>query len=193
LQLCRQAALTDPASAVAALALASACREQQDLAGARQELGRAIALGPDWEAAHYEDAKFWLAVEEMERARDPWENLATPRRRWPLSGTQSRPIPTTTCSSTTSELLRENLGDSKNRKPPSDAWYRGSRNSYVRLANDDIQGAERDLWHFADQAPPEEREDLLLEAYDITEALIRHAPDSAEIRAFLARIARELG
>src|SRR5204862_3139892 len=56
--LCREAAASAPDSAVAALALASACREQQDLEHARAALDGALRLAPDWEAAHYESGKF---------------------------------------------------------------------------------------------------------------------------------------
>jgi tetratricopeptide (TPR) repeat protein len=52
----------------AALALASACLESQAVEDARKALDRAVALAPDWEAAHYEDGKFWLACEDLERA-----------------------------------------------------------------------------------------------------------------------------
>ncbi len=68
LRLCRTACELAPSSAVCAVALASACRETQDLAGARAALDQTLHLAPEWEAAHYEDGKFWLACEDMERA-----------------------------------------------------------------------------------------------------------------------------
>ena len=62
----------------------------------------------------------------------------------------------------------------------------------MRFANGDVEGAERDLWRFADQAPPEEREDLLLEAYEIAHALVVGHPQLTAQQAFLDRIAAEV-
>jgi tetratricopeptide (TPR) repeat protein len=73
LALCRRAAELDPSSAVAQLALASASRECQALESARTALDRALLNAPGWEAAHYEDGKFWLACEDLERARAAYE------------------------------------------------------------------------------------------------------------------------
>lgn len=66
--LCQEAIDRQPRSEVAHLALASACREGDDMRGARAELDRVIELAPDWEAAHYEDGKFWLGYDDIERA-----------------------------------------------------------------------------------------------------------------------------
>jgi tetratricopeptide (TPR) repeat protein len=74
--LCRRAAAADPGSEVAALALASACRELQDLGGARSALDEALRLAPEWPAAHFEDGKFWLAADDMARARDAFGRAA---------------------------------------------------------------------------------------------------------------------
>jgi tetratricopeptide (TPR) repeat protein len=69
LRLCRDTVEREPESAVAHLALASALRENRDLA-ARAALDRAAALAPDWEAVHYESGKLWLALDDMARAGD---------------------------------------------------------------------------------------------------------------------------
>ena len=74
--LAREASRRAPDSAVAALALASAQREVQDPSGARAALDAALTLAPDWEAAHFEDGKFWLACEDMERAREGFQRAA---------------------------------------------------------------------------------------------------------------------
>jgi tetratricopeptide (TPR) repeat protein len=78
------------------------------------------------------------------------------------------------------------------RRDPQKNRRQGCRLAIVRLANGDVEGAERDLWHFADQAPPEEREDLLLEAYEIGQALLTKAPEIKAHRLFLERIATAL-
>jgi tetratricopeptide (TPR) repeat protein len=72
---CQDAVASEPASAMAWLALASALREQRDLA-AREALDRAAALAPDWEAVHYESGKLWLALDDMERAREGFQRAA---------------------------------------------------------------------------------------------------------------------
>jgi tetratricopeptide (TPR) repeat protein len=76
LALCGDAAAAAPESAVARLALASAARESQEPAVARRALDEALHLAPDWEAVHYEDGKFWLAVEELTRARDAFRRAS---------------------------------------------------------------------------------------------------------------------
>lgn len=70
---CRAVVERYPGSAVAALAEASACRDAGDLTGARVALDRALALGGDWAAAHFEDGKLWLAVDDLPRARDAFQ------------------------------------------------------------------------------------------------------------------------
>jgi tetratricopeptide (TPR) repeat protein len=75
-RLCRDAVTIERESAVAHLALASACRELNDAAGARAALDRALALAPDFEAAYYESAKLWLAWDDLPRARDGFERAA---------------------------------------------------------------------------------------------------------------------
>lgn len=73
---CRQATRVDPASALAWLCLASAARENQEMALAHEAFTRALALTPDWDALHYEAGKFWLAVEDLERARRSFHRAA---------------------------------------------------------------------------------------------------------------------
>lgn len=62
----------------------------------------------------------------------------------------------------------------------------------VRLAAGDEAGAERDLWCGANAAPPEERTDLLLEAYEIAHALLTRHPALAAHRPFVDRIGAEI-
>ena len=73
---CREATRLERDSPIAYLALASACREANDAAGARAALDRAIALAPAFEAAHYESAKLWLAWDDLPRARDGFQRAA---------------------------------------------------------------------------------------------------------------------
>ena len=77
-------------------------------------------------------------------------------------------------------------------RDPGKNRRQGCRLAVVRFANGDAAGAERDLWRFANTAPPDEREDLLLEAYEIVHALLsQHAALSAH-RPFLDRIGAEI-
>jgi len=78
------------------------------------------------------------------------------------------------------------------RRDPDKNRRQGCRLAMVRFALEDVDGAERDLWRFADQAAPDEREDLLLEAYEIAQALIRAHPELMSKRRFVDRIAAEL-
>lgn len=78
------------------------------------------------------------------------------------------------------------------RRDPEKNRRQGCRLALVRFASGDVNGANRDLWRFADAAPAEEREDLLLEAYETAQALVRADPDLVSQQAFLARIAAEL-
>ena len=77
-------------------------------------------------------------------------------------------------------------------RDPEKNRRQGCRLALVRFALDDVDGAERDLWKFADQAPREEREELLLEAYEIAQALIAAHPELGLRRRFVDRIAGEL-
>ena len=78
------------------------------------------------------------------------------------------------------------------RRDPQQNRRQGCRLALVRFANGDAAGAERDLWRFASAAPPDEREDLLLEAYEIAGALLTQLPALAPQRPFLDRIGAEI-
>jgi len=81
------------------------------------------------------------------------------------------------------------------RRDPEKNRRQGCRLAIVRLVNGDVAGAERDFWRFADAAPPDERDDLLLEAYEIAASVAASHPhwrtDAADspYRAFLDRVA----
>jgi tetratricopeptide (TPR) repeat protein len=254
LRLCREAASSEPESAVAHLALASALREHRDLA-ARDALERAAALAPDWEAVYYESGKLWLALDDMPRARDafakagdlmptfsaafsnlgatlgeldePVRALAAfeqalahdPRSFTILNnvGVVNRELGRLDTSEAAFRKVVElapafvfghyNLGhtlflagkyrdalaayEEGQRRDPDTSRRQGCRLAVIRLANGDVAGAERDLYRFADAAPADEREDLLLEAYEIAQALIANDParaaDTAQ-RQFLERL-----
>jgi tetratricopeptide (TPR) repeat protein len=68
----------------------------------------------------------------------------------------------------------------------------GCRLAVVRFANGDTAGASRDLWRAVDQAPADEREDLLLEAYEVAQALLTRHPALEPQRPFLDRIGAEI-
>jgi tetratricopeptide (TPR) repeat protein len=254
--LCHQATELEPKSGTAALALASAYRETGDQLGWRKALDHAHKIFPKWEAAYYEDGKFWLACEDMARARAAFERacemMPTFSAAWSNLGATlgeldypedalkafkealaSDPDNVTILNNVgvvTRELGRlaeseENLkkvtsiapefvfghynlghtrflkGDyrgaleayeeGQNRDPQKNR-RQGCRLALVRLANEDLEGAEHDLWAFADEAPPEERAELLLEAYEIARTLVGDEPALAPHRAFLQRIATEI-
>jgi tetratricopeptide (TPR) repeat protein len=48
--------------------MASVCQEVNDLEGAARDLDEAVALAPDWAAAHFERGKVWLRLDDMEAA-----------------------------------------------------------------------------------------------------------------------------
>jgi tetratricopeptide (TPR) repeat protein len=52
----------------ALMATASVCQEVNDLDSAARDLDEAIALAPDWAAAHFERGKVWLRRDDMEAA-----------------------------------------------------------------------------------------------------------------------------
>lgn len=52
----------------ALLATGSACMEANDLEAAERVLDEAVALAPDWAAAHFERGKLWLRRDGMEHA-----------------------------------------------------------------------------------------------------------------------------
>jgi tetratricopeptide (TPR) repeat protein len=78
------------------------------------------------------------------------------------------------------------------RRDPQRNRRQGCRLAVVRFANGDTAGAERDLWQSVDGAPREEREDLLLEAYEIVQALMTQHPALAAERPFVERIGAEI-
>ena len=82
----------------------------------------------------------------------------------------------------------QRLDPDKNRR-------QGCRLAMMRLANGDIAGAERDLWQASSAAPPEEREDLLLEAYETAHALQTMQPGrsaDAAFQNFLLRLGSQI-
>jgi tetratricopeptide (TPR) repeat protein len=76
------------------------------------------------------------------------------------------------------------------RRDPEQSRRQGCRLAVMRLANGDLAGAERDLWRYAGAAPADEREDLLLEAYESVQALIAHDPARAADAAHAAFLDR---
>jgi tetratricopeptide (TPR) repeat protein len=256
LGLCLQVVAAAPLSPVGHLAAASASREVENLAGSRRALDRAIDLAPEWEAVHYEDGKFWLGCDEMERAREAFERAADrmptfaaafsnlgatlgelDRREAAVAaftraaehdpgsftilnniGVVNRELgrldQSEAALARVTELAPEfvfghyNLGHTRllrgdyagalaayeegQRRDPERNRRQGCRLAIVRFANGDLAGANRDLWHFANLAPAEEREDLLLEAYEIARALAAADQRLAIHRQFLDRIADEI-
>jgi tetratricopeptide (TPR) repeat protein len=79
------------------------------------------------------------------------------------------------------------------RRDPEKNRRQGCRLAMVRLANGDHARAERELWEFANAAPPDERADLLAEAYEIGSALLAAEPQLATSRDFMARVAAAVG
>ena len=253
LRLCREAAEDAPESPVAALALASAWRENDEVEAARRALDRALDLAPDWEAAHYEDGKFWLAQDDMEQARDAFRRasqlmptfsaafgnlgatlgeldepeaalaafttaLTTDPQSFTVLnniGVVNRELGRLADAEAASRrvielapdfvfgyynlghtlFLAERFGDALaayeegQRRDPEKNRRQACRLAVVRLANGDGAGAERDLWRYAGAAPAEERESLLLEAYETASALLATRPDLRLHQAFLDRIA----
>lgn len=78
------------------------------------------------------------------------------------------------------------------RRDPQQNRRQACRLAVMRFANGDAAGAERDLLRAAGAAPPDEREDLLLEAYETTHALLTQRPALAPLRPFLDRIGAEI-
>jgi tetratricopeptide (TPR) repeat protein len=261
-RLCRDATASAPQSPMAWLAYASACRETQDAAGARDAIDRAVALAPEWEAVHYESGKLWLTSDDMPRARDSFKRAAElmptfsaafsnlgatlgeldesdaalaafqqalthdPRSFtiWNNVGVVLRELGRLDESAEAFHRVIEiapefvfghyNLGhtlflsgkyaealrayEEGQRRDPEKNRRQGCRLAVARLVNGDVAGADRDLWRFANAAPPDEREDLLLEAYEIAAGVATNHPewraDAAEspYRAFLDRVAASL-
>jgi tetratricopeptide (TPR) repeat protein len=63
--------------ASALVATASACMEVNDFDAAARDLDEALALAPDWPAAHFERGKLWLRVDDMVKASESFQAAAT--------------------------------------------------------------------------------------------------------------------
>jgi tetratricopeptide (TPR) repeat protein len=63
-------------AAAALVATASVCVEVNDFEAAARDLDEAIALAPDWAAAHYERGKLWLRMDDMARASVSFQRAA---------------------------------------------------------------------------------------------------------------------
>ena len=253
---CSVSSVSSVSSVVALLSEANASRDRQDPQGARKALDEALALAPDWEAVHYEDGKFWLACDEMERARDAFRRAADLMPTFSAAfsnlgatlGELDQPEAAVAAfghaldhdpecftilnnigvvnrelgrlQESEQALLRVielapefvfghyNLGHTRflrgdyegalgayeegQRRDPEKNRRQGCRLAMVRFALGDVERAEGDLWRVADQAPPDEREDLLLEAFEIAQALVGAHPALMAGSAFIDRIAAEL-
>jgi tetratricopeptide (TPR) repeat protein len=64
-------------TAPALLAAASTAMEVNDLDAASRDIEEAIALAPDWAAAHFEHGKLWLRRDDMVRASAAFKRAAT--------------------------------------------------------------------------------------------------------------------
>jgi tetratricopeptide (TPR) repeat protein len=256
LRLCRAAIALEPASAVAHLALASACRENRDGGAAHDALERAAALEPEWEAVAYESGKLYLVSDDMAKARDAFQRaadlmpafsaafsnlgatlgeldepaaalrafrqaLAHDSRSFTILnniGVVSRELGRLDESEAAlrqvialnpafvfghynlghtlflSGRYAEALGAYKEgqRRDPQQNRRQACRLAVVRFASGDAAGAERELWHAANTAPADEREDLLLEAYEVAHALLTRHPELSPQRPFLDRIGAEI-
>jgi tetratricopeptide (TPR) repeat protein len=243
-------------SVVELLRAASGSRDRQDLASARRSLDVALQLAPDWEAVHYEDGKFWLACDEMERARDAFRratelmptfsaafsnlgatlgeldqpeaaveafgralehdpdsftilnNIGVVNRELGRLEESEQALSRVTTLAPEFVFGHYNLGHTRflkgdyegarrayeegQRRDPEKNRRQGCRLAMVRFALDDVDGAERDLWRYADQAPADERQDLLIEAYEIAQALVQAHPALSTGAVFIDRIAGEL-
>jgi tetratricopeptide (TPR) repeat protein len=254
--LCREAAHAAPRSEIAALSLASACREIEENEEARAALDRALELAPDWDAAHFEDGKFWLAADDMPRARDAFARAAALMPTFAAAFSNlgatlgelddadgaavafnhalaSDPDNVTLLNNigvverergrfeaSEAALIRVtmlapdfvfghyNLGHTRFLKSDyagalaayEEGWRRdaqknrrqGCRLALVRFANGRGDTAEREFWAIADSAPADEREELLLEAYEIGSALLQAHPQLTSNRQFVDRIGAAL-
>jgi hypothetical protein len=61
-----------------------------------------------------------------------------------------------------------------------------------RLAAGDAARGEQELWAAVNRAAPADREDLLLEAYEIAHALVTAHPEAPPDPAFIERLAGEI-
>jgi len=79
------------------------------------------------------------------------------------------------------------------RRDPQKTPRQICRLAMARFAAGDVPGAERDLWPAVKRTTaPDEREDLLLEAYEIACALESAGTQQAAQRAFAGRLAAEI-
>lgn len=69
-------ALKQGRTAAALVATASVCMEVNDLDAAARDLDEAIALAPEWTAAHYERGKLWLRADDMAGAAACFQRAA---------------------------------------------------------------------------------------------------------------------
>jgi tetratricopeptide (TPR) repeat protein len=92
-------------------------------------------------------------------------------------------------------FLAEKYGEARDayeegrRRDPEKNRRQGCRLAMTRLATGDVEGAARDLWNVIDDAPPELREDLMLEAYEIAHALVTADPGLEAGRPLVDRLA----
>ena len=78
------------------------------------------------------------------------------------------------------------------RRDPHQSPRQICRLAMARFAAGDVPGAERDLWPAVKRAAPDEREDLLLEAYEIVDAVGKAQTQQSAQRAFAERLAAEI-
>ncbi|HJZ74898.1 MAG TPA: hypothetical protein VKE51_24340 [Vicinamibacterales bacterium] len=78
------------------------------------------------------------------------------------------------------------------RRDPRKTPQQICRLAMARFAAGDVAGAERDLWPAVSRAAADEREDLLLEAYEIAHALGTVRPPPPAQQAFAERLAAEI-
>jgi tetratricopeptide (TPR) repeat protein len=256
LRLCREAIALEPTSAVAHLALASACRENRDGGAARDALERAAALEPEWEAVAYESGKLYLVNDDMAKAREAFQraadlmpsfsaafsNLGATLGELDEPAAALRAFRQALAHDPQSFTILNNIGvvsrelgrldeseaalrqvialnpafvfghynlghtlflggryadalgayEEGQRRDPQQNRRQACRLAVVRFASGDAAGAERELWRAANTAPADEREDLLLEAYEVAHALLTRHPELSPQRPFLDRIGAEI-
>jgi tetratricopeptide (TPR) repeat protein len=78
------------------------------------------------------------------------------------------------------------------RRDPHKNPQQACRLAMSRLAAGDAARGEQDLWAAVNRAAPADREDLLLEAYEIAYALVTAHPEAPPDPAFIERLAGEI-
>jgi tetratricopeptide (TPR) repeat protein len=78
------------------------------------------------------------------------------------------------------------------RRDPQKTPRQTCRLAMARYAAGDVPGADRDLWPAVHRAAPDDREDLLLEAFEIAQALLNARPGLPAQQAFADRLAAEI-